>query len=127
MLAKYGPNNGFGWHLNEIVGAQVLTVPVTQQFRSTIQIVALLAASLAVIFAIAYFVLSAALETTVITPLNTLSAAADSASRTASVSAPLPLSGVHEIRRLSEAIQRLRVSLAKALAQLSQNGPRDSK
>jgi len=127
MLAKYGPNNGFGWHLNEIVGAQVLTVPVTQQFRSTIQLVALLAASLAAIFAIAYFVLSAALETTVITPLNALSAAADSASRTASVSAPLPLSGVHEIRRLSEAIQRLRISLAKALAQLSQNGPRDSK
>jgi protein-histidine pros-kinase len=127
LLAKYGPNNGFGWHMNEIVGAQVLTVPVTQQFRSTIQLVALLAAGLAAIFTVAYFALSAALKATVIEPLDMLAAAADSASRTASVSAPLPLSGVREIRRLSEAIQRLRISLAKALAQLGQDGPRNPK
>jgi len=27
MVAKYGPLNGFGWQLDEVVGAQVLSVP----------------------------------------------------------------------------------------------------
>ena len=125
MLAKYGPYNGFGWHLNETVGAQILTVPVTQQFRSTLQIVALLTAGLTAIFATAYFALSAALETMVTSPLHALSDAADTASRTGSATAPLPVSGVREIRLLSEALQRLRISLAKALARLDQNGPKN--
>ena len=126
MLAKYGPNNGFGWRLNETVGAQVLTVPVTKQFRSTLQLVALLAAGLAAIFAIAYFTLAASLEASVVGPLKELAAAADRASQSASAAAPLPAGGVREIRLLSEAIQRLRISLAKALAQIGKNGPRDS-
>lgn len=27
MLAKYGANNGFGWHVGEVVGAQIVSVP----------------------------------------------------------------------------------------------------
>ncbi len=26
---KYGPANGFGWHLNEVIGAQVVSVPMS--------------------------------------------------------------------------------------------------
>jgi protein-histidine pros-kinase len=120
MLAKYGPNNGFGWKLHEIVGVQLVTVPVTQQFQVTLQLVAVLMGSLALIFAVAYFALSASLETTVVTPLSRLAEAADQASRSSVATPEVPGSGVHEIRRLAEAIQRLRVSLAKALSQLSQ-------
>ena len=29
MLDKYGANNGFGWTLNEVVGAQVISVPMS--------------------------------------------------------------------------------------------------
>lgn len=28
MIRRYGPNNGFGWQLNEVVGAQIVSVPV---------------------------------------------------------------------------------------------------
>jgi hypothetical protein len=28
MVAKYGPANGFGWQLNEVVGAQIVSVPM---------------------------------------------------------------------------------------------------
>ncbi len=122
MLAKYGPNNGFGWHFNEIVGVQILTVPVTQQFRSTLQLVGILIGGLALIFAIAYFALSASMETAVVTPLGRLADAADQASRSTASNPELPVSGAREIRTLALAIQRLRVSLAKALAQLSQPG-----
>ncbi len=29
MVDKYGPANGFGWQLNEVIGAQVVSVPMT--------------------------------------------------------------------------------------------------
>ena len=27
MVDRYGPANGFGWQLNEVIGAQVVSVP----------------------------------------------------------------------------------------------------
>lgn len=120
MIAKYGPNNGFGWRLGDIVGVQLLTVPVTQQFRNTLELVGILMGGLALIFAVAYFALTAAMEATVAAPLDRLAEAADQASRSTSDAPPLPAAGAREIRVLTEAIQRLRVSLAKALAQLGQ-------
>jgi protein-histidine pros-kinase len=29
MVAAYGRQNGFGWKLNEVVGAQIVTVPLS--------------------------------------------------------------------------------------------------
>ena len=75
-------------------------------------------ATLALIFAVAYFALTAAMEATVAAPLEKLTEAADQASRSTSAAPELPNAGAREVRILSEAIQRLRVSLAKALAQL---------
>ncbi|MBV9571419.1 MAG: DUF3365 domain-containing protein [Alphaproteobacteria bacterium] len=120
MVAKYGPNNGFGWKLGDIVGVQLLTVPVTQQFRSTLELVSILIGGLALIFAIAYFALTAAMEATVAGPLDKLTQAADRASRSSASTPALPTTGAHEIRTLAEAIQRLRVSLGKALTQLGE-------
>lgn len=34
MIDIYGPDHGFGWQLNEIVGAQVMYVPASQVFAS---------------------------------------------------------------------------------------------
>lgn len=34
QLATYGSENGYGWQLNEIVGAQVISVPATTVFQS---------------------------------------------------------------------------------------------
>ena len=118
MLAKYGSANGFGWQLGETVGVQLLTVPVTQQFRNTLELVSILMGGLALIFAVAYFALTAAMEATVSGPLEKLAAAAEQAGRSTSETPELPFSGAREIRVLAQTIQRLRVSLAKALTQL---------
>jgi protein-histidine pros-kinase len=120
MVAKYGPNNGFGWKLNDIVGVQLLTVPVTKQFRSTLELVSILIGGLALIFAVAYFALTAAMEATVSGPLDRLANAADRASRSTSETPELPSSGAREIRLLADAIQRLRISLMKALSQIGE-------
>src|SRR3954447_15389871 len=120
MVAKYGPNNGFGWKLNDIVGVQLLTVPVTKQFRSTLELVSILIGGLALIFAVAYFALTAAMESSVAGPLEKLAHAASDASRSSITTPELPSAGAREIRVLADAIQRLRISLVKALSQLGE-------
>lgn len=34
MVAQYGTENGFGWNLNEVLGAQIISIPVTTVFNS---------------------------------------------------------------------------------------------
>jgi protein-histidine pros-kinase len=116
MLAKYGSENGFGWKLNEIVGIQLLTVPVTEQFRSMLKLVGLLAGGLAAIFAIAYLALAISLEALLVRPLSRLAAVAEGASKGERMA--LPKGGAYEVRRLSDAIDRLRTSLRKSLEDL---------
>lgn len=118
LIAKYGASNGFGWKLGETIGVQWLALPVTQQFQRTWTLTALLAAGLTLIFVIAYLALAAQLELWVAGPLKSLASAADAASRSADATSPLPAGGVEELRRLAAAVDRLRVSLAKALAEL---------
>ena len=72
MIAKYGPANGFGWKLNEVVGVQQLSLPVTEQFRDVLTLAVLAGAGLTVIFLTAYLVLASALEALVARPLTRL-------------------------------------------------------
>ena len=119
MVARYGPNNGFGWQLGETVGVQMLTVPLTEPLRGTLRLVGILAAGLLTVFVVAYFALSAALHAMVARPLAELARAADEQSLSAAPPLQLPRSGVREIRLLGRAIERLRTSLAKALTALN--------
>jgi len=119
MVARYGPNNGFGWQMGETVGAEMLTVPLTEPLRGTVRLVGILAAGLLAVFVVAYLALSAALDVMVARPLAELARAADGQSLSAAPSPRLPHSGVREIRLLGAAIERLRTSLDKALAALN--------
>ena len=116
MLTKYGSANGFGWKLHEVVGTQVLSIPVTQQFKGMFQLLMLLAAALFVVAGAAYVALTIALDGVLVRPLRALRQAAAAAARGEDVS--LPTGGVAEVRGLATAIDLLRTSLAKALARL---------
>jgi HAMP domain-containing protein len=121
MLARYGSANGFGWTMNEVIGIQLLTVPVTRQFTGTLRLVMYLAGGLLLMFVVCYAVLSVALDAMVARPLQALARAADAASLTAGHDVRLPMAGVRELQRLAAAIERLRVSLAKTMARLAQD------
>jgi HAMP domain-containing protein len=125
MVAKYGLTRGFGWQLGDVVGAQMLTVPLTDQLRGVARLLGLLAAGLVLAFAISYFALSAALEFMVVRPLNVLATAADGASRGAFGVLTSLRSGIREIRILGASIERLRLSLMKALQELDRPTERD--
>ena len=114
MVARYGPNNGFGWKANEVVALQSLTIPAAAELRETGEIALILAGGLLIVFGAAYFVLTAALETLVTRPVRTLARSAEAASLGNKDSTPLPASGASEIRTLASAIERLRISVVKS-------------
>ena len=125
MVVKYGPNNGFGWQLNEVVALQSLTIPAAEELRETGEMAMLLAGGLLLVFLATYFVLTLAIESLVVRPLHSLAQAAEAASMGTDAGAAMPASGAHEIRRIAAAIERLRVSLVKSLKRLADNAPAD--
>lgn len=125
MVAKYGPYNGFGWQLNEVVALQSLTVPAAEELRQTGEIAMLLAGGLLLVFLATYFVLTLSLESLVVRPLRSLAQAAEAASLGTDAGAALSASGAQEIRSIAGAIERLRVSLVKSLKRLAENASAD--
>lgn len=119
MVERFGAVNGFGWKMHDTVGMQMLTVPVTQQLQGTVWLVLVLAGGLALIFVVAYLVLTVAFNAAVVSPLAALADLADRASRTGEPGLTASRSAVREIRVLAESVERLRISLGKALAALT--------
>jgi HAMP domain-containing protein len=120
MVAVYGSANGFGWKLNEIVGAQIISVPMSvpiaianRAFRGLL--VALIVTLLATILA-----LDAGVYWFVIRPLRIVSESGDRISRGEKNVPPLAISGNDEIASVTASFNRMRVSLAKALAMLEE-------
>lgn len=121
MLARYGNVNGFGWQLNEVVGIQLLTVPVTRQFSGLMGLTAYLAGGLLLIFTLCYAALSASLDSLLVRPLKALAATADAASVSGGHAVRVPREAVSELTSIAEAIERLRRSLARSMAQLGRD------
>ena len=81
MVAQYGDANGFGWQLNEVIGAQIVSVPTTvagARVRKTLlTIMGLLVGS----FVLIALVLNVMLRRIVVTPAIRMSAFADEISK----------------------------------------------
>jgi HAMP domain-containing protein len=118
MINKYGSANGFGWKLNEIVAAQIVSVPMelpvsiaTKAFRTLM--IALSAAFLAILLAVdlvLYFL--------ILKPVRKLSAVADRVSMGQFEDAELPVRGKDEMDQLTASFNRLFVTVTKALRML---------
>jgi len=115
MIKYYGPANGFGWKLNDIIGAQVVSVPMTVPFRNAERAFLAFMSSLATVFALVFVVLNVMLSRMIVQPISRMSRAADQVS-TGNFDIPeLAESGKDEIAVLGRAFNRMRRSLQKAL------------
>lgn len=118
VLSTYGSNNGFGWKENAIVGAQIVSVPMSLPLEKALRLhrivfvflVAILIATIAVLDAAVYFI--------VIRPLRLVSDAADRVSKGELNPPPLPVKGSDEIASVTASFNRMQLSLAKAFKML---------
>lgn len=118
MLKLYGEANGFGWKLNEVVGAQVVSVPMALPVRNANQTFYTFLISLLGVFGVFFVVLNLMLTWLIIRPLAQMSHAADQVS-TGNFEIPeFARIGKDEVGTLATSFNRMRRSLQKALQML---------
>jgi HAMP domain-containing protein len=118
MVEKYGPANGFGWQLNEVVGAQVVSVPMTLPLQRAEENFRLFVGSLVAVFVVVGIVLNLMIWFVVVRPVTRLSALADRVSQ-GDLNAPeFAAGGKDEIGVLAESFSRMRASVVQAMKML---------
>jgi HAMP domain-containing protein len=118
VVERYGSNNGFGWKLNDIVGAQIVTVPMELPIQRANHVFRAFMGSLAVVFAAIFFALNAMLILLVTRPVERLAKTADEVSLGNMDVPEFKVSGKDEIAKLSESFGRMRKSLVQAIKML---------
>ena len=118
VLAQYGGANGFGWKLNEIVAAQIVSVPTRLPLQRAHEIFVAFMSSLAAIFIILLIAINALLVFVVIRPVNHLSSLASKVSLGDMDAGNFEMSGKDEIAELSHSFARMKKSLVEAMKML---------
>jgi len=122
IIRQYGRTNGFGWKLQEVVGAQILSVPMTVSNQMADEMVRSFLIALVIVAAVTLIVLNLALATFVIQPVSRLAQAADQISRGQTDLPELPVRGHDEISVLVAAFNRMHRSLSIAIKMLEKDG-----
>jgi methyl-accepting chemotaxis protein len=120
LLAVYGSANGFGWKENEIIGAQIVSVPMSLPVTIANQAYHRLMLFLGLTILLAMIALDAGVYWFVIRPLRIVSNAADRVSRGEKNVPPVHIDGKDEISVVAASFNRMQVSLGKALRMISE-------
>jgi HAMP domain-containing protein len=118
VIEQYGSNNGFGWKLNDIVAAQIISAPMQLPIQRAKTAFTLFMVSLAVIFLVLIAAINAMLIFVVIRPVNQLSNVASEVSLGNLDVPDFRATGKDEIAKLSESFGRMRKSLVEAIRML---------
>jgi protein-histidine pros-kinase len=120
MRALYGDANGFGWQLNEVIGAQVVTVPMSLPLQRARETFITFMAIQGAVFLVILIILNILLHVVVIKPVVRIS---DMASRVSLGEEEVPeyvKPGKDEIASLSASFNRMRRSLENAMKMLGE-------
>jgi HAMP domain-containing protein len=121
MIRQYGPNNGFGWHVDDAIGAQIVSVPDSLPASISEKGAKTLVGYLVCIAILTLIVLDLVLYVSVLRPVARLSATADEISKGNIDVQELPVKGRDEISSLAESFNRMHRSLARAMRMLNQD------
>ena len=120
MVKIYGSNNGFGWKLNETIGAQIVSVPMAIPEALALRALSRLMLLLGGVSLLSLILLNFALLLAVIHPVRRLSLAADEISKGNLDVPELLVRGKDEISMLADSFNRMHRSLVKAIKMLEE-------
>ena len=115
LIARYGGDNGFGWQPNEVVAAQVVSVPFASAASNAGKEFRAFMILLAAVFAAAFGVVNILLYRLVVRPVRRIAAVADQVSLGDTSAEDFPAGGATEIASVARSFERMRKSLEKAL------------
>lgn len=118
MIERYGSANGFGWQLDEVVGAQIVSIPMGVPVSKADRTFRLFMTVLAVTFTGILLLVNVLLRITVISPIQAMSRTADAVSRGKADAPEIRVKGKDELAVLASSFNRMRRSLDKAMSML---------
>ncbi len=118
MIERYGPANGFGWNLNEAVGAQIISVPTQVPLARAERAFKVFMGSISAVFVVIGVMLNLMLWAIVVRPIGKLSRFTDRVSLGELDIPDFERTSRDEIGVLSRSISRMRTSLVKAMKML---------
>jgi len=120
MVKLYGPANGFGWKENEIIAAQIISVPVSLPVEMANRSFRRLLLALVGVGVLTLLMLDLLLYFTVVGPVSRFAKRADEISKGQMDVPELPVQGHDEISILAASFNRMHRSLAAAMKMLEQ-------
>jgi HAMP domain-containing protein len=119
QIATYGAANGFGWNLNEILTAQIVSVPAEEIFDRAMKALMLVLGILLGVFAAILLLINYLLRRTVIRPIRQISRTAEAVSL-GEMEAEFEHKSQDEIGLLAAAFNRMKSSLQISMNLLNQ-------
>jgi HAMP domain-containing protein len=118
MIDLYGSANGFDWKLGDVVGAQIVSVPMSVALQRADAAFKYYLGGLAAVFVVIFVLLNLLLHFVIVKPIRTMSAIASEISLGNMGAPEFEVRGRDEIASLSESFNRMRRSLANAMKML---------
>jgi protein-histidine pros-kinase len=118
MVKLYGENNGFGWQMDEVVGSQIVSVPLSIPLAKAREEFMIFMASLVAIFLVIFIVINIMLNRLITRRIREMAHISDEVSTGHDNVPAFSDRGKDEISDLNKSFNRMRRSLEKAMKML---------
>lgn len=115
IVAKYGPENGYGWKLKEIIGAQIVTVPLSVPVENANRMFITFMTTITAVFVLVFILINLMLNSLIISRVGVMANIADEISKGNFEMGEFDEQGSDEVAQLSVSFNRMRRSLVKAM------------
>lgn len=120
MRALYGDSNGYGWQLGEVIGAQVVSIPMSVPLERAQATFATFMGGLAGAFVLVLVLMNVLLHVVVIRPIVRMAQVAEAVSTGDAEAPEYQPSGSDEVATLGRAFNRMRRSMENAMKLLEE-------
>jgi len=118
LVDRYGQANGFGWNLNEVVGAQIVSVPMDVPLKRASRSFNLFMTAQVAVFVAVGVVLNLMIWLVIVRPVTKLSSLADRVSQGEMEAPEFNTGSKDEIGNLAASFNRMRTSVVQAMRML---------
>lgn len=118
MVDLYGNSNGFGWQLNDVIGAQIVSVPMSVALNRANRSLLAFVGSLSAVFVVMLVVLNVLMHFVILKPIQEITALARDVSAGKTDVPEYPVKGGDEISSLGRSFNLMHRSLQNAMRML---------
>ncbi len=118
MRTKYGDSNGYGWNFQEVIGSQIVSVPLDAALKRADGTFKVFMISLLMVFMLLFASVNGLIYYIILRPITKIAAFADRVSAGDFTGPEFVARNNDEIGKLAHAFERMRRSLEKSFAML---------